>query len=76
VWMGADIAAAHGGGGHFGGGRRFRSVKEDAMNRFIRALVARFLAALCSVALPHESNDTRRSRAGPVEIRGVSIINF
>ena len=63
MWMGADIAPAHGGGGHrggqggggdFGGGRRFRTVKEDAMNRFIRALAGRFLASWCSVALPHK----------------------
>jgi hypothetical protein len=31
---------AEGGGGHFGGGKRFCSMKEDAMNRLIRALVA------------------------------------
>jgi hypothetical protein len=35
---GADPAAGHGCGGHFGGGRRFCSVKEDAINRLIRAL--------------------------------------
>jgi len=74
--MGAAIAAAHGGGGHFGDGRRFRSVKEDAMNRFIRALVGRFLAALCGVVLPHEVTTPGAARAGPVEIRGVSTINF
>jgi len=57
--MGAAIAAAH------GGGRRFRSVKEDAMNRFIRALVGRFLAALCSVALPHEVTTPGVAEQGP-----------
>ena len=76
MWMGADIAAAHGGGGHFGGGRRFRSVKKDAVNRFIRALAGRFLAAWCCVALPHEVTTPGAPRAGPVEIRGVSTINF
>ena len=76
MWIGADIAAAHGGGGHFGDGRRFRSVKEEAMHRFIRALAGRFLAALCGVALPHEVTSPGVAEQDPVEIRGVSIINF
>ena len=65
MWIGADIAAAHGGGGHFGDGRRFRSVKEDAMNRFIRVLAERFRAAWCSVALPHEVTRPGADEQGP-----------
>jgi len=36
--MGADIAAAHGGEDILAAGGASVSVKEDAMNRFIRAL--------------------------------------
>ena len=63
--MGAAIAAAHGGEDILAAGGASVSVKEDAMNRFIRALAGRFLAAWCSVALPHEVTTSGVAEQGP-----------
>jgi hypothetical protein len=40
-------------------------VKEDAMNRFIRALAGLFLAAWCSVAVAHEETTPGGAEQGP-----------